>query len=662
MASLNKKPKLSTNSSSRGFQKWWGNEYAMSEKGDKAFCNLCFSSVVCRTSSVKRHYETKHKSLLSQTRGKQKDYIAKAMNNKPTKQPVEVINTTKQSVPDSTNLTSTQIKTKSVANSSNLTIASYITSSVIAKHGKPFSHGEYIKEAWLQSSPFLFQDFENREEIIQRIKDMPIARNTVKERILKMGENVTYQQKIDIKSSSLVSLCVDQSTDITGSARLAVFIRYLKKNEIREELIHLASISATSGEAEFCEAVLNALLKMEIEASKVVSISSDGVLHMLNHETGFMDELKKHIGHSVLEFDCILNQQTMFSRNAFTFIENIMNVIMKIINYIYTNELNKEKFEDLLNEIESMVYNGLFICNDIRWLSRSKVLERFIESLDEIRLYFREENKIHEFEELFDLGWSSNLMFFADFSSHLNEFIHKLQDINITIITMLDLIKSFVAKLKIFHRDINILKFKYFPNLQIFFENLGSNEKPDITKFTNVIHLILSELSNRFEEFQKFEETFKFIIYPDSIKLDKLNLNIFNWLDFENFEMQLIEFQSNTIWKEKFCELRRELENIERNRLMEINSVTNANNEILSTWNAIPENFSCLKKMALAILTLFSSTNASESLFSDMCCMKSNFRNRLRDQYNAACTLLKVTKYEPDVKLLASIKQQQKSH
>lgn len=477
-----------------------------------------------------------------------------------------------------------------------------------------------------------------------------------------MGENVIYQQKIDIKSSSLISLCVDQSSDITGSARLAVFIRYLKKNEIREELIHLASISATSREAEFCEAVLNALQKMEIEPSKVVSISSDGVLHMLDHETGSMDELKNHIGHSVLEFHCIINQQTLFSRTAFTFIENIMSVIIKIINDIYSNALNKTKFEDLLNEIDSMMYNGLFICNDIRWLSRSKVLERFIECLDEIRLYFQNENKTHEYQELFDIKWTSHLMFFTDFSLHLNEFINKLQDINITLITMFDLIKSFIAKLKIFHRDINTLKFKYFSNLKKFFANFESTENLNITKFTNVIHMILNELSKRFAEFEKLEETVKFIIYPDILTLDKLNLNIFDWLDFENFEMQFIEFQSNTIWKEKFVELRKEIEKIEINRLMKINSVKNANNEILSTWNAIPENFGCLKKLALAILTLFSSTNACESLFTDMSCMKSNFRNRLSDQYNTACTLLKVTKYEPDVKLLASIKQQQKSH
>ena len=55
---------------------------------------------------------------------------------------------------------------------------------MIAKHGKPFSDVEYLKEVRLKCSPDLFKDFENKENIIQKIKDMPLSRNAVKDRII----------------------------------------------------------------------------------------------------------------------------------------------------------------------------------------------------------------------------------------------------------------------------------------------------------------------------------------------------------------------------------------------------------------------------------------------------------------------------------------------
>ncbi|GFV75504.1 uncharacterized protein TNCV_1483481 [Trichonephila clavipes] len=113
----------------------------------------------------------------------------------------------------------------------------YLAANAIVRHGKPFQEGEVLKEAWLACAPSLFDDFDNKDKIIQRIKDVPLSRNTMKVRILKLAENVTDQQKNDINSAPFISLCLDESIDITKSARLAVFARYCVGNIIKEELI-----------------------------------------------------------------------------------------------------------------------------------------------------------------------------------------------------------------------------------------------------------------------------------------------------------------------------------------------------------------------------------------------------------------------------------------
>ena len=57
-------------------------------------------------------------------------------------------------------------------------------------------------------------------------------------------------------------------------------------------------------------------------------------------------------------------------------------------------------------------------------------------------------------------------------------------------------------------------------------------------------------------KFRELEETAKFMRFPDSIKMEELNLQKFSWIDMDEFEMQLVEFQGSLISKQKFIDLR----------------------------------------------------------------------------------------------------------
>ena len=87
-----------------------------------------------------------------------------------------------------------------MSSGSNVTTASYIVLNEIAKHGKPFSDGQLIKQAWLVCAPVLLKSF--KEKAIQR-KEIPLSRNTVKVKILDMAGNIIQQQSTDINSCNL---------------------------------------------------------------------------------------------------------------------------------------------------------------------------------------------------------------------------------------------------------------------------------------------------------------------------------------------------------------------------------------------------------------------------------------------------------------------------
>ncbi|GFW43756.1 DUF4371 domain-containing protein [Trichonephila clavipes] len=93
----------------------------------------------------------------------------------------------------------------------------------------------------------------------------------MKDRILKLAENVTGQQKNDINSTPIISLCLDESIDITKSARLAVFARYCAGNIIKEELIAITSLLTTTEGTDICTAAQKIYRPLGTGGSKFIT-------------------------------------------------------------------------------------------------------------------------------------------------------------------------------------------------------------------------------------------------------------------------------------------------------------------------------------------------------------------------------------------------------
>ncbi|GBN56737.1 Dipeptidyl peptidase 3 [Araneus ventricosus] len=137
-------------------------------------------------------------------------------------------------------------------------------------------------------------------------------------------------------------------------------------------------------------------------------------------KNGFISLFQTDVGHSILEFHCIIHQQALCAKSGLTSFDNVMAVVTKIVNLISSQALNKRKFDALLDEVNS-VYNGLLMYNNVRWLSRGNVLQRFVDCLEEIRLFLQNEEKIEQYPQLLDVMWLSKLMFFTDICQRFNE-------------------------------------------------------------------------------------------------------------------------------------------------------------------------------------------------------------------------------------------------
>ena len=128
-------------------------------------------------------------------------------------------------------------------------------------------------------------------------------------------------------------------------------------------------------------------------------------------------------------------------------------------------------------------------------------------------------------------------------------------------------------------RDIQTASFLYFKHLKAF----SVDHQVNTVEIEMYMRNLTSRFCSRFQDFQHFGSLFSFLIKQESI--ENLNLTAFEWMNIEDFEMQLIDLKASLLCTSKFSDLRKSLETVE-----------NKQKSILTCWESLPEKFSCLKK------------------------------------------------------------------
>ncbi|XP_067950220.1 general transcription factor II-I repeat domain-containing protein 2B-like [Watersipora subatra] len=122
-----------------------------------------------------------------------------------------------------------------------VTKLSFKVCELLAEKGKPFSDGEFVK-----SCLGIFTDFACPEQK-QLLQQTSLSRFTVGRRINRLSDNIEETFKERIKRCTSYSLALDESTDVSDTAKLVVFIRGIKDNfDIIEEFLDMASMSSTT--------------------------------------------------------------------------------------------------------------------------------------------------------------------------------------------------------------------------------------------------------------------------------------------------------------------------------------------------------------------------------------------------------------------------------
>lgn len=641
----------------RPFQSSWTNDFGFIQQNGRAVCALCREDVVCRTSSVKRHFETKHGKTFKDSADKA-EAIQKAVSryekqsnafenqgtskNKATGGQSNAFENQMTSKNKATEAQSTAFENQRTSKN-NATEASYKLALCIAKHGKPFTDGSFIKAAFLECSEVLFDGMSDKHMIISRIKDMPVSARTLERRISEMADNVNAQQTAALTTTPVFSVALVESVDINDIPRLAVFARY-SDTEMHEELCCLKPVCGTTKVEDILKTFTEHFEDRGLDIRKIFAVTTDGASAAVGNK-GFTKMVEDKIGHPILKLHCIRHQENLCAKISGCDLSKVMTTVTKVVNFLLANSsLTDRQFQAFLEEVDS-AYKDTPLHSSVRWLSCGKVLERFVECFDEIKIFLSEKDQ--DYPELEDRDWIVKLLFLSDITKHLNDFNLLLQGAGKTVIDLYDTWKAIVAKLTIYSTDIKTGSFHYFKNLK----NLSAIHPVNTTDLQVYMKQLKSEFSDRFQDFQHMGPVFSFLIRPDTFKYGELDIPLFEWMEIDELEMQLIDFQASSLWSAKFKDLREILETSRNNHAA----------SILSSWTSLPDKFNCMKKVAFALLSAFGSTYQCEHIFSHMKHTLNPHRSRLTVDHSEGCVKL-VSRYSPEIKNLAKGKQGQGSH
>ncbi|KAH1028340.1 hypothetical protein HUJ05_001701 [Dendroctonus ponderosae] len=184
---------------------------------------------------------------------------------------------------------------------------------------------------------------------------------------------------------------------------------------------------------------------------------------------------------------CIIHQQNLCSKSIR--LQNVLNVVVKTINFIRSRGLNHRQFKAFLDEI-SVEYNDVTYYCKVRWL---KMRADFIKIKDK------------PLSELSDPKGICDLAFL----SHL---------------------KAFQVKLRLWESQM-------LSGNSYYFNTLSAYENIAYAQYAEELKLLSEQFSNRFSDFKNMEDCFSLFATPTKYNVQNAPIHI---------QMGLIEIQENS--------------------------------------------------------------------------------------------------------------------
>ena len=315
--------------------------------------------------------------------------------------------------------------------SNNRCEAPYRVAYHLGAEGKPYSDEELVKRCLID---VVRCNYPGKEA---NYSSLAFSRNIIQRRQDNIAKqlSLSLQTKVN-KEASLFSLAVDESTDITDSAQILVFIRSLTPtSELCEDLLSMEILSSRTRGEDIFVAAKNACIKNGLALKNLRDICSGGALAMTGNIKGFVARFSEYVSKEndnkrLTNLYCIIQQGALCVKSIA--LNDTLKDVNRIILYIRANALHHRKFREILQLSETSAEDILYH-TAVRWLSQGETSRRVLHLRKEIIDYYSTKNKDYPLQ---NSSFLTSLAFLVDFLSHVNNLNRSLQGKATTVCSM----------------------------------------------------------------------------------------------------------------------------------------------------------------------------------------------------------------------------------
>ena len=566
-------------------------------------CVICFeklSNDALRPNRLKRHLQTKHP--LHQTKPlaffqSKKDYFKK--------------------------MKIACAKSFGQLSSAEVVEASFEIAQMIAQAKKPHNIGEtLIKPCMLKASSLVLGESSSK-----KLAKISLSDSTIKTRIDELANDIECQVLHKIQTSPYFAIQCDETSDVTQLSQLMVYVRFLGSATIEEEMLFCKSLKTTTRAEDVFKLVDAYFHKNDMKWQKLVGVCTDGAPAMLGCRSGFITRVKQKNPDAV-GTHCVIHREALASKTLPTAMKNKLDIIIRIVNFIKSSAVNSRLFSQLCKQMDSNHENLLFHTK-VRWLSKGNMLARVYGLKDEVSIFLESQGKQDLLLPFQSQEFQLAMAYLVDIFEALNCLNLLLQGKNTNRMKDYDKIRTFIAKLGLWHRRVQQGNAASFPTLDIALENSKAKLDGELKiEVESHLQILKEEFDCYFPDLGNVElAEWKMTRNPFRIKEDILS---------EELQEEFLEMQCNSTAKDDF-------------EAMSLNDF----------WAKYLRIYNKVGSVAIRTLLPFSSTYLCEKGFSALVSMKTKFRNKLECEADLRCAL---SSTKPRIKQLVSQKQLHLSH
>ncbi|GFR29977.1 SCAN domain-containing protein 3 [Trichonephila clavata] len=224
--------------------------------------------------------------------------------------------------------------------------------------GKPFTDGEMIKECIIAVS-------EEMCEKVNLLKTVSMSANTVARRVENIAENISFRLFDKNGHVEWFSLALDESTDVSDTAQVLLYIRVVDKSyEVHEELLDMYSIHGTTTGRDIFKGVEMAINQKNLRWKNLKCITTDGGKNMSGKDKGVVDLVSKAVendgGSKLLVLHCIIHQQSLCGKCLD--MSEVLKPVISTVNFIRSFGLNHPQFIEEIGE-NDLPYHTAKVCS-----------------------------------------------------------------------------------------------------------------------------------------------------------------------------------------------------------------------------------------------------------------------------------------------------------